>query len=215
MNTKVDPRIVQQMLQLQLHDRNRSWLSGISDSPTLSFEELLMNASGGQAAGLLKLNDSAGSNPFAAGQVNPHPSLSKPSAYEPLIQQASDHYGVDSALIKAVIQAESSFNPFAESSAGAKGLMQLMDGTARSLGVSDSLDPEQNINGGTRYLAGLLDKYDGNEAVALAAYNAGPGRIDRLGITDEASMQLQFNRLPAETRNYVAKVLQLKQTYIV
>ncbi|MDQ6418998.1 lytic transglycosylase domain-containing protein [Paenibacillus sp. LHD-117] len=128
-----------------------------------------------------------------------------------IIASASAKYGVDSALIEAVIATESGFRPLAESHAGAKGLMQLMDGTARGLGVSDSFDPVQNIEGGTRYLSLLLRKYGGNEAVALAAYNAGPGRIDRLGISTDEELLARLGELPEETQRYVAKVQQAKQ----
>jgi soluble lytic murein transglycosylase-like protein len=88
--------------------------------------------------------------------------------------------------------------------------MQLMDGTARSLGVYNSFDPAQNIEGGTRYLASLLDKYNGNEAVALAAYNAGPGRVDRLAISTNDQFRELAASLPVETQRYVAKVLAAK-----
>ncbi|MBO9600476.1 MAG: lytic transglycosylase domain-containing protein, partial [Cohnella sp.] len=101
------------------------------------------------------------------------------SAFDELINAAGLKYGVAPSLIKSVIQTESSFHPTAVSSAGAKGLMQLMDDTAKGLGVTDSFDPAQNIDGGTRFLSYLLRKYDGNASVALAAYNAGPGRVDR------------------------------------
>lgn len=132
------------------------------------------------------------------------------SSYASLIAAASQKYGVEASLIEAVIQTESNFNETAVSSAGAKGLMQLMDGTARGLGVTNSLDPQQNIEGGTRYLAMLLKKYNGNEQVALAAYNAGPGRIDRLGISTDAQLQQQLTALPQETQRYVGKVLSAK-----
>ncbi|GMK40110.1 transglycosylase [Paenibacillus sp. CCS19] len=130
--------------------------------------------------------------------------------YDAYINEAAAKYGIDPSLIRAVIQTESSFNTNAVSSAGAKGLMQLMDGTARSLGVYNSFDPAQNIEGGTRYLASLLDKYNGNEAVALAAYNAGPGRVDRLQISTNEQLQQLASSLPVETQRYVAKVLAAK-----
>lgn len=130
--------------------------------------------------------------------------------YDAYINEAAAKYGIDPSLIRAVIQTESSYNSNAVSSAGAKGLMQLMDGTARSLGVYNSFDPAQNIEGGTKYLASLLDKYNGNEAVALAAYNAGPGRVDRLQISTNEQLQQLASSLPVETQRYVAKVLAAK-----
>ncbi|MCL6459112.1 MAG: lytic transglycosylase domain-containing protein [Gorillibacterium sp.] len=139
--------------------------------------------------------------------------LSKPTSYDPIITEASAKYGVDLSLIKAVIDQESSFNPLAESSAGAKGLMQLMDKTADGLGVKDSFDAEQNINGGTKFLAYLLNKYDGDEAVALAAYNGGPGRVDQLGISNRTDLTAKFSLLPQETQAYVQKVLEKKSLY--
>lgn len=135
------------------------------------------------------------------------------SAYDDLIQEAAAKYGVDPALIKGVIQSESSFRPNAVSSAGAKGLMQLMDDTARGLGVTDPFDPVQNIDAGTRYLSYLLRKYDGNEAVAVAAYNAGPGRVDRLGLRTNEDLASRLQDLPSETQAYVRKVLQARKAW--
>ena len=124
------------------------------------------------------------------------------SNFEPIIQKASRQYGVDAELIRAVIKAESNFNPRAVSHAGAQGLMQLMPATARGLGVSNSFDPEQNVMGGTRFLKGLLDRYNGDLDAALAAYNWGPGNVDR-----------RPDRLPRETRDYLVKVKQFYASY--
>jgi soluble lytic murein transglycosylase-like protein len=119
------------------------------------------------------------------------------------IEQASKKYGIDSDLIKAVIKAESSFNPNAKSHAGAMGLMQLMPGTARAMGVSNPYDIEQNVDGGTKYLRGLLDMYGNSKEMALAAYNGGPGTVRNRGVKSPEDIY----KMPTETRNYVQKVM--------
>lgn len=112
-----------------------------------------------------------------------------------LIAAASAKYGVSSDLISTVIQKESNGNPNAVSSVGAQGLMQLMPSTAASLGVNNAFDPAQNIDAGTRYLASLISKYNGDTATALAAYNFGPGNVD------------SGKSWPQETINYVSSIL--------
>jgi soluble lytic murein transglycosylase-like protein len=97
--------------------------------------------------------------------------------FHPIIKKAADRYGVEVALIKAVIMVESRYNPNAVSRKGAKGLMQLMPRTAEALGVKDSFNPETNVNAGVRYLRKLMNRYDGNTKLALAAYNAGMGHV--------------------------------------
>ncbi|MED5020342.1 lytic transglycosylase domain-containing protein [Paenibacillus chibensis] len=138
---------------------------------------------------------------------------SSPTSYDDLIQQASQKYGIDEALIKAVIDTESSFNPSAVSSVGAKGLMQLMDGTAAGLGVSDSFDPAQNIDAGTRYLSYQIKRFNGQVNMALAAYNAGPNRIAKLGVSTDEQLMDKLGMLPEETRKYISKIANARSKY--
>ncbi len=105
--------------------------------------------------------------------------INKLKEYEDIINEASEKYNVDKNLIKSVILTESGGNPKAHSKNKAKGLMQLLDSTADSLGVKNIWDPKQNIFGGTKYLSNMLRQYDGNNDLALAAYNAGPGNVKK------------------------------------
>ncbi|MEK5239126.1 lytic transglycosylase domain-containing protein [Paenibacillus sp. FSL L8-0470] len=139
----------------------------------------------------------------------------RPTDYEELIQTASTKYGVPVDLIKAVIDTESSFNPNVVSSAGAKGLMQLMDGTANGLGVSDPFDPAQSIDGGVRYLSYQLKRFDGQEKMALAAYNAGPGRVNKLGVNSDQELMEKLSQLPKETQDYILKIERARAEYAV
>ncbi|KOR88398.1 lytic transglycosylase domain-containing protein [Paenibacillus solani] len=137
----------------------------------------------------------------------------KSTTFEDLITSAGERYGVPVSLIKAVIDAESSFNPNAVSSAGAKGLMQLMDGTARGLGVSNPFDPAQNIEGGTKYLSNLIQRFGGEIAMVLAAYNAGPTRIAGMGVSTDEELMSVSQQLPKETQAYIGKVMNARSKY--
>ena len=128
---------------------------------------------------------------------NGQPTEASRAEIENLINKYAEKNGLDSDFVKAVINQESGFNPNATSRCGAMGLMQLMPSTAEGLGVTNAYDAEQNIMGGTKYLKGLMDRFDNNKSLALAAYNAGPNAVKKYG------------GIPpyAETQNYVKKVL--------
>jgi len=123
--------------------------------------------------------------------------------YEQLIDSAAQKYGIDPAVLKGLIKQESGFNPNAGSSAGAQGLTQLMPGTASAMGVTDLHDPAQSIDGGAHYLKMQLDRFGGDYSKALAAYNAGPGAVQRYGGVPPYS----------ETQNYVKNVLAFAEQY--
>jgi len=237
----IDPRIMKSLIQLQIspgyngYGSNSNALTADPTGGVSLFEGLLQqlmdggNGSGGSAnlAPWMPLPASVSSSAASGSALLASQAIQWPAAVsatpveggksgiDAYIAEASAKYGVDQALIRSVIETESSFNPNTVSSAGAKGLMQLMDGTARWLGVNDSFDPRQNIDGGTRYLAYLLGKYDGNVNVALAAYNAGPGRVDRSGIATDADFASRMSVLPQETQRYVGKVLRALEKYSV
>lgn len=163
------------------------------------------------SAQIASLMDESGKRVF----VNAEPPASKPGSarnsapagrrgaagmtreeLERLVHETAERHQVDPVLVRAVIEAESNWNPQALSSKGAQGLMQLVPGTAGDLGVKDAFDPGQNLDGGVRYLKMLLEKYDGDLERALAAYNAGPSAVERAGGVPSYR----------ETRAYVQKV---------
>lgn len=159
------------------------------------------------SASVTKTNSDAGSAfngilSQALGSTEGNAASPVPTALNNLIQGEASEQGVDPNLLKALIKNESNFNPKAVSPVGAQGLMQLMPGTAAGLGVKNSFDPSQNIEGGAKYLKGLLQKYQ-SVPLAVAAYNAGPGAVDK------------YKGVPpyAETTHYVQKVLHSYQAY--
>ncbi len=139
----------------------------------------------------------------SSGGLNGNSNGNASVVYDTLISNVSRRYGVDPNLVKAVVRAESDYNPSAVSRAGARGLMQLMPETARMMGVKDIHNPVDNINGGTRYLSSLIKKFNGKLPMALAAYNAGEGAVRSYG------------RIPPykETQMYVKKVLRFYDHY--
>jgi soluble lytic murein transglycosylase-like protein len=136
------------------------------------------------------------SSPSAAAPPS-GPAARGANPYDGMIKRTAQRHDLDPALLNAVIRQESGFNAQARSSAGAMGLMQLMPDTAKSLGVTNAFDPAQNLEGGAKMLRGLIDQYGGRLDLALAAYNAGSGAVDK------------YHGVPpfAETRNYVHSIL--------
>jgi len=123
--------------------------------------------------------------------------------FDPIISDASKKYGLEAPLIKAVIKAESDFDPNAISNKGARGLMQIMPMNFRFLNVENPFDPHQSIDGGARYLREMMDRYNGKLNLSLAAYNAGPGAVDRHGGVPPYQ----------ETEEYIERVMRYYQRY--
>ena len=163
-----------------------------------SFENVLKNSTGVKFGDLLtrpvtKVN----ANIYSAQAETGAEKISTREQIKNIVFRAAKKHGVDEKLVNALIKQESGFNPNVKSKVGAMGLMQLMPATAKGLGVTNPMDPEQNVEGGVKYLKSMLNKYNGNVILALAAYNAGPGAVDK------------YDGVPPykETQNYVKSIL--------
>jgi len=154
--------------------------------------EWITNPASGKAAAVQPLAATTGE-----AAVSRTSAISHNATYDDLIREHATRYDVNPGLVRAVVQVESNFNPYAVSPKGAQGLMQLMPATAKQFGVTKPFDPSENIRGGTAYLRQLLDRYGNDKRLALAAYNAGPGAVDKYGETVPPYR---------ETRDYVARV---------
>lgn len=178
---------VEKQTEIQAPDKAvQSFDSVLKKTAQVKFGDLLTNPT-------TKVN----ANIYSAQAVSGGDKISAKEQIKNMVSRIAKKHGVDEKLVNALIKQESGFNPKAKSKVGAMGLMQLMPATAKGLGVTNPLDPEQNVDGGVRYLKSMLNRYNGNIILALAAYNAGPGAVDK------------YDGVPPykETQNYVKSIL--------
>ena len=162
----------------------------------LDMNKLELNNFGSRSLNEILLRSNSGNNE-QTNKVKPNAaSLKRLKKFEPIIEKIAKKYGVSASIVKSIILAESAGKHDAVSRVNAKGLMQIMDNTAKELGVKNVFDPEENIEGGTKYFSRLYNKFDGNIELALAAYNAGPDSVKK------------YNGIPPykETQNYIARI---------
>lgn len=178
-----------------------SWLSSLGDAEDQYHDELekLIAKPSSRSGGVAyaKISDASGASVQYTGRAVQASRSSNRNTYDIMIESIADRHGVERGLVKAIMHTESSFNPYARSHVGAQGLMQLMPATAKRFNVSNSYDPQQNIEGGVKYLRWLMKRFDGNISLVLAAYNAGEGNVDK------------YRGIPPfkETQDYVKKVM--------
>lgn len=176
---------------------NQNNKSIVANTEVQSFDKVLKNTAKVKFGDLLTKPVKKVDASIYTAQANNIDKLTAKQKIQNIVSKISKKYDVDEKLVNAVIKQESGFNPNAKSKAGAMGLMQLMPATARGLGVTNPMNPEQNVEGGVKYLKSMLNKYNGNIILALAAYNAGPNAVDK------------YDGVPPykETQNYVRSIL--------
>ena len=192
-DTKIDKDKLAIMLDLVKVQMSRTVMSAFADDKDKG------EGTGGGLNFMYSMPDMQGRQPEVSKNQHveqPQGAVHTTAEMNAVIDKASAAYGVDKGLIISVIQAESDFDVNATSPKGAMGLMQLMPDTVRGLGVSNAYDPEQNVMAGTRYLKSLLDRYNGDVRLALAAYNWGMGNLER-----------STGSMPEETRSYIARIM--------
>ena len=179
---------VEKVAQNQVPSNNVTFDKVLQEGAKVKFGDLLTNP-------VTKVNAQLYTNTAASTAVKEN--YTTKDKIKNLISRVSQKHGVDEKLVNALVNQESGFNPNAKSKVGAMGLMQLMPATAKGLGVANPMDPEQNVEGGVKYLKSMLDRYNGNIILALAAYNAGPNAVDK------------YDGVPPykETQNYVKSIL--------